>query len=133
MDTNFTKQVAQQMLDILRAPARYLNNQINRFAVTVPTPDQKSVFKLGDNDDISALYGEAPTWCYGECIVAAQDTMDTRIGCPDDFVVMAILARYTVNTALAGFRLQIYDTNRKMQLIKDRPVNVGTYAGNGTS
>lgn len=132
MDTNWSKSAVAQFQAILRAPVRNINTAVNKYAVMFPTQDQKSVFRFGDGVDISAMEGEAPSWCYAEFLLVAQDSNDTRVGCPDDFVLMAILASSTVNT-VGGFRLQIYDANRKMQIIKDRPVNAGAYAGNGTS
>lgn len=132
---DFTKNAVAQFQAILKAPTRYMNALRNKFVGMVPKNPQGAIFRHGDKSDIAASSDETPIWIYADVpTLVANDTEDMRIGCPENFELFAVMAfineddRSPVN---GGFRLQLYDVNRKMTLIKDHPVNAGNYCGAG--
>jgi hypothetical protein len=130
---NFSKNAVEQFRSILAAPARYMNAIANKFVGMVPKNPQGAIFCLGDKSDITAEPDEAPIWIYADVpALAANDTEDMRIGCPENFTLFAVMAQILgAEYPNGGFRLQLYDVNRKVQLIRDHPVNFEAYCGNG--
>lgn len=131
---DFNKNAIAQFAAILKAPVRYMNAHRNKFFGLLPKNPQGAVFEHGDKSDIATSSDEAPIWIYADVpSLAANDTEDMRIGCPENFELFAVMATVLADDDFesGGFRLQIYDVNRKMQLIKDRPINFQNYCGTG--
>lgn len=133
-----TQNAIAQFKAILATPTRYMNNAFGRFWNMVPKNPQDAIFLHGDQSNNSTSPDETPIWIYSDVpSLDAYDTEDMRIGCPDNFELFGVNAYVdpgsTVDFENGGFRLQLYDVNRKIQLIKDHPVNFQNYCGVGNN
>lgn len=128
---HFSQNAANQFAAILKAPIRYMNALVNKFVGMVPSNPQGAVFEHGGDSDIATGSDETPIWIYADVpVLAANDTEDMRIGCPENFELYAVMAAASgAEFTQGGFRIQLYDVNRKMLLVKDHPVNYGNYCG----
>jgi len=111
---------------------RLVNTLINPLARTGSLANNaKETYVLGDGSTIP-IAGGFPIWVYCEFnTLGALKTGRVRLPMPDSFRLLSYFASASVNTK-GGFRVNVYDVNRRLRLT-DRPLNVQTLAGNGSS
>lgn len=111
---------------------RLINTLINPFSRRgTQSENQSNVYILADGT-IIPIVGGAPMWVYCEFNpLGSLKTGRVRIPMPDSFRLLSYFGSATVNTK-GGFRVNVYDMNRRVRLI-DRPVNLQTLAGTGSS
>ncbi|MBZ5662705.1 MAG: hypothetical protein LAO08_20075 [Acidobacteriia bacterium] len=111
---------------------RLVNTLLNQFALRgFPANNQKDPYIFGDGT-IIPIKGGFPIWVYCEYnTLGALKTGRVRIPMPDDFRLLSYFGSASVNTK-GGFRVNVYDVNRRLRLT-DRPVNLQTLAGTGSS
>jgi hypothetical protein len=113
-------------------PPRLINLLLNPFARTgFASNNQRDVYLLGDGS-IIPIAGGFPIWVYCEFnTLGALKTGRVRIPMPENFRLLTYFGSATVNTK-GGFRVNVYDVNRRQRLT-DRPLNLQTLAGTGSS
>jgi hypothetical protein len=111
---------------------RLVNTLINPFARTgSPSNNQKDQYLLGDGT-IIPMAGGSPVWVYCEFnTLGSLKTGRVRIPMPESFRLLTYFGSASVN-AKGGFRVNVYDVDRRQRLT-DRPVNMQTLSGNGSS
>jgi hypothetical protein len=91
--------------------------------------EQMQVYRLGEkNPPIGDLKDHAPMWEVVNVILAARDSTRVRVNLQRDFHLMALTASVSVNTALGGFRAQLYDRKKQLRFA-DRGQLVANLAG----
>lgn len=91
--------------------------------------EQMQVYRMGEKHPPAGhLDDHAPTWECQTFILAGRGSNRVRVNLQRDFTLMALICSATVNTALGGFRAQIYDVKKELRLI-DRPMLFANIAG----
>jgi hypothetical protein len=97
--------------------------------------EQLQVYRLGEKSPPSAdLPNHAPMWEVVTVNLNARGSTRVRVNLQRDFTLLALMATASVNTALGGFRVQLYDMKKQLRLA-DRGVmfaNFGGPMGGGT-
>lgn len=118
---------------------RLMNLLVNPFARGVgagQADPQNAVFQWGGttliDHGLQALVTIAPQWPLIEFIpLGPGKTGRSRILLPNDFVMLYMFASSSSNVR-GGFRVSVYDVNRRRTLTI-RPVNFNTLAGQGAT
>jgi hypothetical protein len=91
--------------------------------------EQMQVYRMGEkNPPAGHLHNHAPMWEVVTAILSARGSTRVRVNLQRDFTLMAITATASVNTALGGFRAQLYDMKKQLRLA-DRGVMFANIAG----
>jgi hypothetical protein len=91
--------------------------------------EQSQVYRLGEKHPPSGeLRGHGPVWEVASFVLASRDSLRARINLQRDFFLLALTVQSSVQTALGGFRAQVYD-NRKQLRFADRGVLQANIAG----
>jgi len=91
--------------------------------------EQMQVYRLGEKNPPSAdLRDHAPMWEVVTVKLNARGSTRVRVNLQRDFTLIAITAGASVNTALGGFRAQLYDMKKQLRLA-DRGVMFANLAG----
>lgn len=91
--------------------------------------EQMHAYRLGEKNPPSAdLPDHAPMWEVVTVNLAARGSTRVRVNLQRDYTLLALTATATVNTALGGFRAQLYDMKKQLRLA-DRGVMFANLAG----
>jgi len=90
--------------------------------------EQMQVYRLGEKSPPSELTDHAPMWEVVTVNLNARGSTRVRVNLQRDFTLMALTASASVNTALGGFRAQLYDMKKQLRLA-DRGVMFANLAG----
>jgi hypothetical protein len=91
--------------------------------------EQMQVYRLGEkNPPAGHLQDHAPMWECVTVILSARGSTRVRVNLQRDFTLMALTATASVNTALGGFRAQLYDMKKQLRFA-DRGVMFANLAG----
>jgi hypothetical protein len=91
--------------------------------------EQLMVYRLGEKHPPSGhLNDHAPMWEVVTVKLNARGSTRVRVNLQRDFTLVALTASATVNTALGGFRAQLYDMKKQLRLA-DRGVMFANLAG----
>jgi hypothetical protein len=91
--------------------------------------EQMHAYRLGEkNPPAGHLADHAPMWEVVPVILGARGSTRVRVNLQRDFTLIAITAIASVNTALGGFRAQLYDMKKQLRLA-DRGVMFANIAG----
>ena len=90
--------------------------------------EQMQVYRMGEKNPPSELRDHAPMWEVVTVKLNARGSTRVRVNLQRDFTLMALTASASVNTALGGFRAQLYDMKKQLRLA-DRGVMFANLAG----
>lgn len=77
---------------------------------------QQQVYRLGEkNPPAGDMQDHAPSWEVASFVLPALGTIQARINVQKDFHLLAITTTSSVQTALGGFRAQLYDAIKKVR------------------
>ena len=91
--------------------------------------EQMQVYRMGEKNPPSELRDHAPMWEVVTVKLNARGSTRVRVNLQRDFTLLGITAGASVNTALGGFRVQLYDMKKQLRLA-DRGVMFANFAGN---
>ena len=94
---------------------------------------QTQVYRLGEKyPPIGGMAAHAPSWEVVTAVLDPQGTSQVRVNLQRDFWLLALATSATVITARGGFRMQFYDTLKKVRFA-DRMVLKHNVGGNATA
>ena len=94
---------------------------------------QRQMYRLGEKyPPADGLEEFGPTWEVADFIIPAQSAAQARIPLQRMFTILGFSASASVNTALGGFRLQLYDTKKGVRFAARGP-QVANIAGSAQS
>ena len=94
---------------------------------------QQQVYRLGEGaPPIGEMADHAPSWEVVTMILDPQGTLQARVNLQRDYWLLAIATSASVVTALGGFRMQMYDTLKKVRFA-DRGILKHNAGGNGSA
>jgi len=94
---------------------------------------QQQVYRLGEGSPpVGGMAEHAPSWEVVSMVLGAQATAQARVNLQRDFWLMALVTSASQITAAGGFRVQFYDTIKKLRLA-DRGILKHCVGGNGSA
>jgi hypothetical protein len=91
--------------------------------------EQEQVYRLGEkHPPAGELRHHAPMWESVSFILAPRDSARVRVNLQRDFTLLAITNQASVQTALGGFRAQMYDTRKELRMA-DRGILAANISG----
>src|SRR5882762_170664 len=89
--------------------------------------EQMQVYRMGEKNPPGPK-DHAPMWEVVTCILGPRGSTRVRVNLQRDFTMIALTASATINTALGGFRAQLYDMKKQLRFA-DRGTLFANLAG----
>jgi len=93
---------------------------------------QSQVYRMAESTP-PGLAGFQPRWEVVNAVLGAQQTIQLIIDLMTDFHLLAVLGSASVNTALRGFRVHLYDKARNLRVMANRGLQFPNLGGNSAA